>query len=198
MKSGRKVCERVLLRRWANIHHRGLPAFIPRDDGSEASTTSLIRDGKKVGLDVSRYFMYKRNAQTRNLLRSRKSFTFITNLIHLLLPGETQMQLNLSENLMLQFLPSLAMAMPMKAIEVFLKCMHRTIRLLSTILQISINPVRMFYLSFSRRVSFFFVSLSRDASVIRVETMKLGTSNIHQPPSEGRYCRVSTLHRYIL
>lgn len=47
--------------------------------------------------------MYKRNAQTRNLLRSSKSFTFITNLIHLLPEGGTQMQLNLSENLMLSF-----------------------------------------------------------------------------------------------
>lgn len=92
------------------------PSVLPggsilRDDGTEASTTSPIREGKKVERDVSRYFMYKRNGQTRNLLRSRKSFTFITNLIHLLPEGGTQMQLNLSENLMLQFLPSRAMAM---------------------------------------------------------------------------------------
>lgn len=48
-----------------------------------------------------------RRRKRRNLPWSRKSFTFITNLIHLLPQGGTQMQLNLSENLMRQFPPSL-------------------------------------------------------------------------------------------
>jgi hypothetical protein len=48
-----------------------------------------------------------RRRKRRNLPWSRESFTFITNLIHLLPQGGTQMQLNLSENLMRQFPPSL-------------------------------------------------------------------------------------------
>lgn len=77
----------------------GLLSSILCDDGSETLTTSLIRVQQKLLVDVSRYFMYKRNEQKRNL---SKSFTFITNLIHLLL-RETQMQINLSENVMLRF-----------------------------------------------------------------------------------------------
>lgn len=68
--------------------HPSSPASVPRDDGTETLTTSPIRAGKKSRRMSRDARAYKRKAQTGNLSRSGESFTFITNLIHLLPLGE--------------------------------------------------------------------------------------------------------------